>query len=148
MTSLDSRALVDANILVYALFSESEHYAAARSLFERAQREEISLCLAPQILIEFYAVVTDSRRVTAARKPEEALAAIEKYLELPGMTVLPVPSDVVARWIELVRRRPVTRGKVFDHQLVATMLGNGVRRLYTYNGSHFEGFEELEVLTP
>jgi predicted nucleic acid-binding protein len=37
---------------------------------------------------------------------------------------------------------------IFDLQLVATMLANGVRRIYTFNRSDFEVFEELMVLAP
>ncbi len=32
--------------------------------------------------------------------------------------------------------------------LVATMLVNGVRKIYTFNVSDFEAFDEIEVLTP
>jgi predicted nucleic acid-binding protein len=32
--------------------------------------------------------------------------------------------------------------------LVATMLGNGVRTIYTFNREHFERFDEIDVLTP
>jgi hypothetical protein len=42
----------------------------------------------------------------------------------------------------------VTRGAVFDLQLAATMLGNGVGKIYTVNRSDFEPFEEIEVLEP
>jgi hypothetical protein len=45
-------------------------------------------------------------------------------------------------------RHPATRGKIFDLQLVATMLGNGVRKIYTLNRSDFEPFDEIEVLVP
>ena len=37
---------------------------------------------------------------------------------------------------------------VFDLQLVATMLANGVSRIYTFNGADFESFSELAVITP
>jgi hypothetical protein len=61
---------------------------------------------------------------------------------------LPVPSDIIPQWLDLIRRRPVTRGAVFDLQLIATMLGNGVRKVYTFNRGDFEPFDEIEVLTP
>jgi predicted nucleic acid-binding protein len=32
--------------------------------------------------------------------------------------------------------------------LVATMLGNGVRKLHTFNTGDFEDFDEIEVLMP
>jgi predicted nucleic acid-binding protein len=35
-----------------------------------------------------------------------------------------------------------------DRALAATMLGNGVEKIYTLNDSDFRGFEEIEVLKP
>jgi hypothetical protein len=67
---------------------------------------------------------------------------------MPGLRLLPVPEDVVTRWVDLVERYPVTRGRVFAPQLAATMLGNGVTRIYTYNPPDFEMLEGVEVLTP
>jgi len=37
---------------------------------------------------------------------------------------------------------------VFDLQLAATMIENGVRRIYTYDRADFEILAELDVLTP
>lgn len=54
----------------------------------------------------------------------------------------------LTRWIELAEKHKVTGADVFDLQLVATMLQNGVRRIYTYNRGDFEVFDELEVVTP
>jgi predicted nucleic acid-binding protein len=54
----------------------------------------------------------------------------------------------VEGWLDLLRRHPVTGGEVFDLQIAATMLANGVPRIYTYNTSDFEAFKELAVSTP
>jgi predicted nucleic acid-binding protein len=104
--------------------------------------------VSPQVLAEFYAVITNHRRVSAPFTSEEALTEIEKVQALPGLTLLPVPLDVVNRWAALLRKHPVTGRQVFDAQLVATMLGNGMTRLYTFNRTDFEHFPGLEVLTP
>ena len=145
---LDDIALVDFNVLVYALYGESEHHERCRALLEQSQAGQAALCVAPQNLAEFYAVVTDPRRVAIPRKPAEAVDAIERLLAMSGMTLLSAPIDLVRRWLALVRQRPVTRGAVFDVQLAATMLGNGVRKIYTVNRSDFEPFGEIEVLAP
>lgn len=62
--------------------------------------------------------------------------------------MLPVPTEVVFHWLELLERRQVRGGMIFDLQLVATMLAKGVRRIYTYNRTNFEVFSELTVLSP
>lgn len=106
------------------------------------------MCLCSQVLAELFAVVTDHRRVSQPRTPAEATAAIEFMLSRPGMILLPTPGGTVTRWLDLARREPVTGGGIFDVQLVATMLENGVRRIYTFNRSDFVRFIELDVVTP
>lgn len=144
----DDLALVDTNVLVYAVYQDSPHHGRCRALLDKAETGDLRLCVAPQNLAEFYAVVTDPRRVDAPRSPSEALDAIEHVLAMPGISLLVIPNDTVDRWIALMRKRPVTRGAVFDVQLAAIMLGNGVRKICTLNDSDFRGFEELEVLAP
>jgi predicted nucleic acid-binding protein len=142
------RALLDTNVLIHALDPTSSFYPACDALLERTRTADAGLCIAPQNLAEFYAIVTNARRVSAPREPEEALTAIEQFLERPGLELLPVPTDMVARWVKLVRLRPVVGGDVFDLQLIATMLGNGVTRIYTFNSDDFAPFSELEVTVP
>jgi len=144
----DELALVDSNVLVYAVYCDSPHHRRCRALLDQAQAGEVSLCVAPQNLAEFLAVVTDPRRVAVARQPDEALDAIERFLAMPGISLLPIPTDMVDRWVALMRKRPVTRGAVFDVQLAATMFGNGIHKIYTLNGSDFRQFDEIEVLAP
>src|SRR5688572_2616998 len=127
MTTADERSLVDANILVYAASPAAPQYPASRALLE----SEAKLCVSPQVFAEFYSVVTNPRRVTLPFTPAEARAFIGALL--PRLDVLPMIGAVVARWAELAERHGVTGADVFDLQLVATMLENGVRRIYTYN---------------
>lgn len=67
---------------------------------------------------------------------------------LSFLYVLPIPARAVEGWFDLLRRRPVMGGEVFDLQLVATMIANGVLRIYTFNTADFEAFKELIVSTP
>ncbi|MDQ6758521.1 MAG: PIN domain-containing protein [Acidobacteriota bacterium] len=136
------RSLVDANILVYAATLAAPQYLASRAVLESG----INLCISPQVFAEFYSVVTNSKRVTAPFSPAEAGAFI--YALLPRFEVLPMFGAVITRWAELAEKHSVRGADVFDLQLVATMLENGVRRIYTYNRSDFQLFNEIEVLTP
>jgi hypothetical protein len=67
---------------------------------------------------------------------------------LAFLHVLPIPARAVEGWMDLLRRQPVTGADVFDLQLAATMLANGVSRIYTFNGADFAVFPELTVLQP
>jgi toxin-antitoxin system PIN domain toxin len=148
MTTSRELAALDTNVLVYALYADAEHHRAARLLVDQARTANAALCLTPQVLAELYSVITNPRRVTEAKPPEAVLEVITNFLAMPGLTLLPFPLDLVSRWTALLRRHPVTGRKVFDVQLVATLLGNGVRKLSSFNRPDFEPFTEIEVLTP
>ena len=148
MTISPELTMLDTNVLVYAYYEDAPQYPAAFPLLDQAQEADALLCVSPQVLAEFYAVITNSRRVSAPFTSDEALAEVEKLRALPGLTLLPVPLDVVDRWVALLRQHPLTGRQVFDAQLAATMLGNGITRLYTFNHTDFERFPRIEVLTP
>ncbi len=74
MTS--SRALIDANVLVYAALPNAPQHAEALKLCNRALAGEAGFCLAPQVLFEFYATLTHPKRVQPPRTVDEAVALL------------------------------------------------------------------------
>jgi len=138
--------LIDANVLVYAMDADAPQHAVSRALLESARTTSAALYVTLQTLCEFYSVVTNARRVSKPRTPAEALNAISGLLSF--VRVLPVPTVTVDELMDLLRRRPVTGGDIFDLHLVATMKANGILRIYTFNRADFEIFPELEVLAP
>jgi predicted nucleic acid-binding protein len=138
--------IVDANILIYAMDADAPQHAASRALLEAARTGSTRIYVTLQILCEFYSVVTNARRVLKPRSPADTLNAISILLSF--LHVLPTPTYSVQMWLDLLRRRRVTGGDVFDLQLVATMLGNGVQRIYTFNADDFKVFTELTVVIP
>jgi len=147
MTPTD-RLLIDTNVLIYAVDDSSKHHTASRSVLDRAQSENGNLCTAPQNFAEFFSLVTNPRRVTSPQSVEEALKTVEAMMSLPGLGVLPVPLDVVMRWIELCRKHSVKGAGIYDLQIVATMQANGVHRIATFDAADFQPFPEIEVVIP
>jgi predicted nucleic acid-binding protein len=146
--SMNNLALVDANLLVYAFYPLMPQHTPAKQVLNLAQDDNAHLCVSSQVLAEFYAVVTHPKRVTPALTAKAALQRIDEVRSLPGLKLLPLPVDVVDRWVRPLRRRPVTRSRIFDVQLVATMLANGVKRIYTFNTKDFLPFSEIEAIEP
>jgi predicted nucleic acid-binding protein len=138
--------IVDANVLIYALDADASQHIISRSLLDAARTGSTTLYVTSQILCEFHSVVTNPRRVRKPRISADAIAAIGGLLTF--LHVLPIRARAVEQWLDLLRRRPVTGGEVFDLQLAATMIANGVTRIYTFNTADFEAFKELVVLTP
>ena len=146
MTMSVEPGIVDANVLVYAMDADAPQHAASRALLDAGRDASTTLYVTSQVLCEFYSIVTNARRVPNPRSPADAIGAISDLLAF--LHVLPIPVSAVEGWLDLLWRRPVTGGDVFDLQLVATMLANDVSRIYTFNAKDFEPFPELTVVTP
>ena len=97
--------------------------------------------------MEFYAVVTNPRRVSPAKTSEEAAAAMQAYAASPGL-LLPFPPDLVSRVLDLVQHAPTIGQGIFDLQLAAAMLGHGVRRIYTFNIADVQSLRGIDAITP
>lgn len=147
MTTSDT-GLLDTNILVYAADKSSPFHQTAVNLRDRGMNGVTSVCISPQVLNEFFAIITTPKRVANPRSQEEAREEMEKYLNSERILKIYPGGKVIREILELLKRYKVTRQEIFDLQLVATMLLNGVRRIYTYNSDDFDKYEEIEVLKP
>lgn len=141
-------SMIDTNVLVYFLYDASPFDTAAQALINQARRPEARFCLTSQVLTECFSTITNPRRVSPAFAPEAALQEIEKFLALPGMLLLSIPSTVVVRWIALARQYGISRADIFDTQLAATRLEYGVKRIYTFNVEDFRIYSEIEAVVP
>jgi predicted nucleic acid-binding protein len=140
--------LLDTNVLVYAADKKSPFHESAFALRERGLTREIPVCICPQVLNEFFAIVTDPKRVINPRTQKEALLEVEKYFRSENIPTIHSRPDTFERTLDLLRKYEVTRQEILDVQLVATMLTNKVTRIYTYNRDDFIRFKEIEVLNP
>src|SRR3990167_5138354 len=121
MIGSDDVVLFDTNILVYARDLESPNYQKAKELQDAVNEGVLNAVITPQNLLEFYSVITNQAKSKKADSPKEAIVEIKKYL----------------------------RGrKIFDVYLVATMLSNGIKTIYTANERDFEMFGEIKVVNP
>jgi toxin-antitoxin system PIN domain toxin len=139
--------LLDSNILVYALNRRASQHEAARQLRDQAFRGVRPACLCPQVLREFYAVVTHPRRIEDPVPPALAAEEVRKYLSTPVRLLSPGRRDLLIL-ADLLARYDVIGQAVHDAALVATMLASSVRIIYTANTGDFAAYEEIEVVNP
>ena len=66
------KILLDTNILVHAYNKSSPHQDQARKIIKKALKGETEASLSPQVLYEFFAVVTSAKRVERPISPLEA----------------------------------------------------------------------------
>lgn len=140
--------LFDANILVHAHTAGSPFHLAAQQLRDQATQGAIEACVSPQVLCEFYSVVTDGRLVKPALTPTQAKKELHTYWHASGFRRIVPRESTITHLVKLLDRDGVKRGDIFDVFLVATMLDHGVRILYTQNVKDFDMYPELQVVNP
>ncbi|HED03241.1 MAG TPA: PIN domain-containing protein [Candidatus Fraserbacteria bacterium] len=138
--------LLDTNVLVYATNRDSPFYDRAQQVLQQALAGEPAACLTPQILAEYYAVITDPRRVESPLTPRQARAQIEALLQ--ALEVLPLRASSSRQMAELAERYRIRAQEVYDVQVVAAMLDHGISTILTANERDFRRFAEIEVRNP
>lgn len=145
MTTASDAAFLDTNILIYAADQSAAHFSACRALLDRGLAGQERLVLSPQILSEFLAVVTNPNVMPTPLGPADAqdyAEVIAKGLEL----IVPTP-QVFERALVLLRQTGISGKRSHDVMHAATMLENGVTRIYTFD-TGFANIPGLTVLQP
>ena len=150
MTISDAEvALLDTNVLIYAADGSAAFHDAAEVLCNRGLRGDTPVAVSPQVLMEFFAVITNPRRVARPQPPAVARGEISKWLQAGAVQKVFPTHDVIERVLALLGAHPtITQQDIFDCHLVATMQANAVSRIYTYDRQDFLRFDGIEVLTP
>jgi predicted nucleic acid-binding protein len=139
--------LTDTNILLRSVHPQHPHYASAKNSVAKLRLRNEALCVAPQNLVEFWAVATRSQSenglgMTAAQAAKE-LTEIQDFFR----TLVYTP-EVTQAWQRIVFAQGVSGKQTHDAHLVAIMQVNAVRSVLTFNETHFTRFPGITVLSP
>ncbi len=137
--------VVDTNVLVYAVSQQDPHHGPSRELIEKVAGGQLLASVFPQNLLEFYAVMTNPRRV---RNPLSVADALKEISALRSIMQVIVPREQVLDVLpRLVLTAGTTQADVFDAFVAAQIQDAGVSVLCTYNKSDFAGFS-IVLKTP
>jgi len=142
------KILLDTNILVHAYNKASPHQKKASNVIKKAVQGEIEAYLAPQILYEFFAVVTNPKRVEHPMPVDEAAdlcVDLWECREIEKANSTPVvPKEV----FKLAKELKLSRGGVFDCVLAVTAKENKIEAIYTENVDDFKNYVFIKTLNP
>lgn len=138
--------LLDTNVLVYAVASDAAAHPVCRDVVERAMSGALEAVLVPQVLVEFYAVVTSPRRVRSPMSPREAMAQVADWRRT--MPVRHPTARCLDELDALVTRRRRVGQEVHDLFLAAQMRTHGVEEICTLNGEDFAGIAGIRARGP
>lgn len=139
-SSLDP-VMLDTNLLVYASVPELSKHTAAQHRLAQIQASGRAIYICPQIIREFLAVMTRQQYFKTPVAREVVLAAASAYQDYYPM--VPETPGSIGRLFGLLRNSALTGRKVYDANLVATALENGVGAILTANDKDFAVFAGL-----
>ena len=140
--------LLDTNILIYAANKDSEHHPIAFQIREEALMGKSETCVSLQNLVEFYSIITSSKRVQNPLSPEIASYEINQYLNNDKIVKFHFNEQSLKLLTGLTQKYKVTAQNVYDLKIVATMLTHGVSEIITANETDFIRFSEVKVQNP
>ncbi|MEK9148961.1 MAG: TA system VapC family ribonuclease toxin [Candidatus Desantisbacteria bacterium] len=145
---IDNAIFIDANILVYSIDKDSPYHKDTRALIDKMDNEQLSTCLSPQVLGEFYATITNPKKIKKPLTPNKAAEIVERFLEADTVKKIYPQDTTLQTTLDLVQCYQIKALDFFDAYIVATMLDNGVKKIYTANDKDFAIFKEIEVVNP
>ena len=142
------KTLLDTNVLVHAYNQSSPQHQRASEVIRDALHSRLDACLTPQILCEFFSVVTNPRRVGKPLTTSDALRICEDLWLCREIEVLESQTSTTSVVFSLTKQHGITGDQIFDCVIAATAKEHEVERIYTENTRDFEIFDFLEVVNP
>ncbi len=137
--------LLDTSVLVRQADQHSAFRLGALQALKRLEDQGEVLCIVPQCLVEFWAVVT--RPLSANGLGLTTVEADSERLRLETVfTLLPDTPGLYARWVGLVNRYGVSGKPTHDARLVAAMLEHDLSHVLTFNTADFVRFAPSGVV--
>lgn len=137
---------LDTNVLIYAFDNTSPYHKKAFRILQNLTQGTHRFCLTWQVLLEFFAVVTNTSRQNRVTS-EEAWEFLQSLLD-SGYVDLVFPNpDTYKIFTQLVKKKKYSGSGVFDVFLAATLQSNNISKLITENVKDFSGIKGLQVFS-
>jgi predicted nucleic acid-binding protein len=144
---METTYLIDTNILVYAYNEDSEFHEEALRILENALNKNINAAIADKNLFEFFAIITDKKRIENPITTDEAIDIINFLVDSNIKIIYSSPFGFL-KTLELAGKYKIKRQEIFDTNLVALMIQNKIDTIITANEKHFKNIKEINVLNP
>lgn len=134
--------LLDTNILIHSNQPASPHFAGItqRLIDFAAGNEDLAVC--PQVLYEYYVVVTRPQGENGyGISSEDAVAQIDNFRNI--YTFIDDPVNLFTEWQQLIHRYDTIGKQAHDTRLVAFMQAQAIDRIYTMNAVDFNRYADI-----
>ena len=146
---IDESTFIDTNLLVFTCDYGSPWFKQAVALREDILKGNINACISPQVLYEFYAVITNPKRVLNPISVSLALKEVRNYIMAKQFKkIYPSSETTLNKVFELVETTKLDKTDIFDAHIIAVMLESGIYHILTDNEKDFMRFKGIKVTNP
>ena len=111
-------------------------------------QKQTQACLTPQVLYEFFAVVTNAKRVEKPMGTREAADLCIDLWECNEIEKVNPSKIAPIEVFKLAKNLKLCKAKIFDCILAVTAKENDVETIYTENVDDFKGYTFVKALNP
>ncbi len=139
---------LDTNILIFADDPSSPHHAASKEILEKVLNGSLRACVSPQILAEYFSVITSSRRVQKPLSAQDARLRVAFLSRTHRVKKIYPKRSTLRRAVEFCAEQNIKGARIFDALYAITLLDNQIHALITHNTKDFQLFKEIKLTNP
>lgn len=137
----------DANLLLYASDETSPYHLRARAFLDRVGRADELVYLFWPTVMAYLRVATHPAIFESPLAPEDAIANVEQLLALPHVQTVGEHDRFWVSYLRVAREADARGNLVPDAHLVALMVENDVRTIWTHDRD-YRRFRGIEIRDP
>ena len=137
----------DANVLLYASDTSSAYHEPARGFLERLAREDELVYLFWPTVMAYLRIATHPAIFERPLTPADAVSNVERLLALPQVQTAGEQDRFWPSYVRVAGEADARGNLVPDAHVVALMVENGVRTIWTHDRD-YRRFREVEARDP
>jgi len=139
--------LIDTNVFVYAINKDAPFHKESYNIVNAGISGSVNLCTTTNNLLEFFAIVTDKRRIENPLSEESALEVVQILINSEIEIINIGTQDVIKSMGSSVKISKSSQF-IFDLVIAAAMLNNEVQKIITYNKKDFKKIPNIKIILP
>lgn len=136
--------LIDTNLLIYSLIPKAKYHENIAELFkELLEDKNTQIAVAQQNIVEAHKTLSTVYK----QNKKASLAKVLDLVNVLNAKIIYPQRSTLSNYSELLlKSKP--RFDYFDNYLVATMISNSVKAIYTANEKDFADIKDIRVINP
>jgi len=143
---VSNKVFLDTNTLIYQTFSDfdvEKHKIVNEKLVYFVENDFL-IFISTQILREFFAICTNGKIFKVPLTYEQAVSKVNEFIA--NFDMVYETSSIITTLNMLILKYKQDKQKVYDTNIVATMIENDIQSLFTFNTKDFKKFKEVELI--